>query len=260
MRGSAPFFLARPGEGTSAWERIGYRQLRIPPEANRCSARNCGQGLPGGLTIVQPLRRRTPRVRLPPAPHQRTGHRLPGPRHRRRLPPSHPPRRPHPRDRCLQAFSHQKDELTGSGMAIAGICVSAVMLIPATGIMAAMLFPVFARARETGPQDPVFVEHEERLLGALLVRLGLGRYVPDPGRPVEDTLQPYAKSPKATFICPDYPQGRSGYAFDGRAGRPESGRGGRPGQPDYALRERPGLERPRRPGTLPGPFPPPARG
>lgn len=103
----------------------------------------------------------------------------------------------------LRAINRSQGRLRGQGLAIAGICVSgcATMLLP---IMAAMVFPVFVRAREAARKQ-VCLSHTKTLSQALQMYAGdWGGSLPD-GRTWCDALAGHTPA-KDVFVCPSQSQ------------------------------------------------------
>lgn len=113
----------------------------------------------------------------------------------------------------LRSIKRSQGRLRGQGLAIAGICTSgcATMLLP---IMAAMLFPVFARARESA-RKAVCLSNVKNVCLALQMYAGdNGGMYPD-GRSWCDAVAGYAPN-KEVFVCPKQSERdlTSGYALN----------------------------------------------
>jgi len=113
----------------------------------------------------------------------------------------------------LRAVNRSQGRLRGQGLAIAGICVSGcvTMLIP---IMAAMVFPVFARARESA-RKAVCLSNIKNVCLALQMYAGDNGGVYPDGRSWSDALAGYVPN-KAAFVCPSQRQRDApcGYALN----------------------------------------------
>jgi prepilin-type processing-associated H-X9-DG protein len=114
---------------------------------------------------------------------------------------------------ALVKVNHSGGRLSGNGLAIAGICVSAlfVLMVP---IYAAMLLPALARAKSKA-QTINCVNNMKQL--ALAVRI----YANDHNNQLPpaltwcDAIQKEVGSPKV-FHCPSDPDRRSAYAFNAK--------------------------------------------
>jgi len=111
---------------------------------------------------------------------------------------------------ALVGIRRSQGRLTGEGLAIAGICVSgiSVMLIP---IMMAMLFPVFARARESARKIQCLSNTKNVSLAISMFANEKGVY-PNAATWCDD-IAPYLRNPRA-LVCPDAPNLRCGYAYN----------------------------------------------
>ena len=116
-----------------------------------------------------------------------------------------------------------RGRLIGQGMAVAGIAVSgvALLLLP---VMAAILFPVFARAREAArnARVPADCMSRAKALGSS-VRMYIADYngVYPPAAKWSDAVKPYnnkARLGDTVYRCPSVPDLACGYAVNGITG------------------------------------------
>ncbi len=116
-------------------------------------------------------------------------------------------------------------QLKGSGLAIAGICVSGTMLV-LLPLMAAMLLPALARAKQKAQAIQCMNNIRQ-------INLALVMYADDHGGNLptadhwNDAIKPYTGGSGAMFHCPSQPPGRCSYALNAAlAGQklPDSGK------------------------------------
>ncbi len=114
---------------------------------------------------------------------------------------------------ALRQISRRRDDLTGQGVAIAGICIAGAAMLFAFPIMAAMLFPVFARARETARKVQCLSNVKNLAMAVQMYATEYGAY---PGASGQwcDQLRPYVGGDQV-YVCPSEPDLRSGYAYWG---------------------------------------------
>lgn len=113
---------------------------------------------------------------------------------------------------ALVQIGRRPQALRGYGMALAGTIISgiAVLFVPIT---AAILFPVFARAREAAKQAGCMSNVHQIGLAMQMYRLDNQRY-PAPGS-WNDALRPYVKNPSA-LVCPSVGGREPTYAMNAR--------------------------------------------
>jgi len=115
---------------------------------------------------------------------------------------------------ALVQMSNRRNQLTGSGFAIAGICVGAVITLVGLPILLAGAFPVFARARESARKTQCLSNVQNISVALTMYMSDWDETLPPQANRWEDVLPAYTKS-RTVFVCPDDPQSRSGYAFMG---------------------------------------------
>jgi len=122
---------------------------------------------------------------------------------------------------ALVKINANRERMTGQGLAIAGIASSAIAILMMP-IMAAILFPVFARAREAARMSAC--QSNVKQLG-MSVRMYMSDYDDKypPAATWSDSLQKYARSP-SVYQCPSAaPSLRCGYALNGALGEQPEG-------------------------------------
>lgn len=122
----------------------------------------------------------------------------------------------------LKQVKEKPREFTGSGLAIAGIVVSAVgvFVFAVVMMLAAILFPVFFRARSTA-QTAICQRNVGQLCRAVMMYSSDfdGKYPPAAGWC--DAVKPYATSITKNadvYRCPAVPDKECGYGFNGALG------------------------------------------
>ena len=109
----------------------------------------------------------------------------------------------------LIQIQRRPDRLTGTGFAIGGLAISALtfMVLP---IFAAILFPVFARAREKAVQTSCMVNLKQLQLGVLMYCQDWDSHLPAAGNWC-DAAHKYVRNDNV-YICPSLRGERCGYA------------------------------------------------
>ncbi len=113
---------------------------------------------------------------------------------------------------AISQISSSDGRLRGRELAIAGICLSGLMIlfIP---ILAAILFPVFGRAREKARQASCLSNTKQ--IGLAMHMYANDYYEVWPMRENWcDAVYPYIKN-REVFRCPSAPQQDNGYAYNG---------------------------------------------
>jgi prepilin-type processing-associated H-X9-DG protein len=122
---------------------------------------------------------------------------------------------------ALGQIARSQGRLSGRGLAIAGICLSAFMMFASIPFMAALTLPALARAKERA-QTINCVNNMKQL--ALAVRIyssdNNGQF--PPAAKWCDAVQSSVGSP-AVFQCPSHPELRCGYAFNGKLDEKKEG-------------------------------------
>jgi hypothetical protein len=119
---------------------------------------------------------------------------------------------------ALVKISRSQGRLGGSGLAIAGICVSGAMLL-LLPIMAAILLPALAKAK-TRAQSIHCMNNVKQLNLALIMYANDHNGVLPPADQWCDLIKPYTGGSEAMYHCPapGQPQGRCSYAFNASLG------------------------------------------
>jgi prepilin-type processing-associated H-X9-DG protein len=112
----------------------------------------------------------------------------------------------------LLKINRSGGRLSGQGLAIAGICVSAFMLLFSIPFMAAMTLPALARAKQKA-QTINCVNNMKQLALAVKVYALDHNDQPPPAATWCDAIQSQVGSPKV-FQCPSEPGRRCAYAFN----------------------------------------------
>jgi prepilin-type processing-associated H-X9-DG protein len=102
--------------------------------------------------------------------------------------------------------------LSGQGLAIAGICVSAFMMLMAIPMMAAMLLPALARAKEKAESITCVNNMKQLALAVKIYSADHNDQIP-PAATWCDAIQANVGSPKV-FTCPTQAGQRCAYAFN----------------------------------------------
>lgn len=113
---------------------------------------------------------------------------------------------------ALSDISRSRGQLTGRGMAIAGICTSAAGLALAIGVTTAMLYPVFFRARERARDARCLSNIRQLGMALMMYASDFDEVLPPAGR-WSDGIVPYLKN-RNIFVCPNVPNLPCGYAFN----------------------------------------------
>ncbi len=114
---------------------------------------------------------------------------------------------------ALVKVNRSGGRLSGNGLAIAGICVSAlfVLMVP---IYAAMLLPALARAKSKAQTIACINNMKQLALGVRMYATDHNNQLP-PAATWCDAVQKYVGNPKV-FCCPSDPNRRSAYAFNAK--------------------------------------------
>jgi type II secretory pathway pseudopilin PulG len=104
--------------------------------------------------------------------------------------------------------------LSGQGLAIAGICVSGVMLLVSIPVMAALTLPALARAKQRA-QTTQCVNNMKQLALAVKVYAADHSDQLPPAATWCDAIQGHVGSPQV-FQCPADDSRRCAYAFNAR--------------------------------------------
>lgn len=102
---------------------------------------------------------------------------------------------------ALRKINKNRDTLTGSGLAIAGIVTSCVIAVFSTLILAAILFPVFAKDRERTRSTHCTNNLKQQAIAMQMYCEDNDGSFPDLHH-WNDSIRPYIKDPKVAFICP----------------------------------------------------------
>jgi prepilin-type processing-associated H-X9-DG protein len=112
----------------------------------------------------------------------------------------------------LVQISNSEGRLKGHGMAAAGTAISGVTLLMLP-IMAAIIFPVFARAREKAQQSACISNEKQLALAALMYAQDYDQYEPMAAN-WADALYPYMRNTQL-LICPSATdQTQQSYAYN----------------------------------------------
>ena len=116
----------------------------------------------------------------------------------------------------LIQIQRRPDRLTGTGFAIGGLAISALtfMVLP---IFAAILFPVFAQAREKAVQASCMANLKQLQLSTLMYAKDHDDHLPMRDKWCDQTLR-YVRN-EAVYVCPSLPDERCGYAYNARLDR-----------------------------------------
>ena len=111
---------------------------------------------------------------------------------------------------ALVQISGSRGRLRGQGLAIAGICLSAFMLVAILPAM--LLFPVFSRARATARKTVCLTNVKQVSLGLLMYVSDWDDRCPNSANWCE-SLDEYMKNREA-LVCPEAPKQDCGYAYN----------------------------------------------
>ena len=114
----------------------------------------------------------------------------------------------------LVKINRSGGRLSGQGLAIAGICVSGFMLFFSIPVMAAMLLPALAQAKQKAQRINCVNNMKQLGLAVRMYALNHNDQFP-PAATWCDALQGGAGSPKV-FQCPSEPERRCSYAFNAK--------------------------------------------
>jgi hypothetical protein len=117
---------------------------------------------------------------------------------------------------ALRQINRSPGRLGGTGMAIAGMCVSGVMLL-FLPIMAAMLLPALAKAKSKA-QSVQCMNHVKQLNLALIMYADDNNGTLPPADKWCDLIKPYTGNSEIVYHCAAQPQGRCSYAFNASLG------------------------------------------
>jgi hypothetical protein len=117
---------------------------------------------------------------------------------------------------ALLKIRRNPSTLSGTGLAIAGICVSGLMLLMLP-LMAAMLLPALARAKSKA-QTITCMNNMKQLNLALLMYATDHKDRLPPADKWCDLIQPYTGGSTALFHCPTEAAGRCSYAYNAALG------------------------------------------
>lgn len=112
----------------------------------------------------------------------------------------------------LRAIERSKGRLSGRGLAIAGICVSAFMMLVSIPMGAAMLLPALARAKGRAEQINC-MNHMKQLDLAVRIYSSDNNAQFPPAAKWCEAIQTSIGSP-TVFQCPSHPDLRCGYAYN----------------------------------------------
>jgi prepilin-type processing-associated H-X9-DG protein len=113
---------------------------------------------------------------------------------------------------ALVKVGHSQGRLKGSGLAIAGICVSGFMLL-ILPVMAAMLLPALAKAKQRAQAINCMNNVKQLNLALIMYASDHGDRLP-PADQWCDLIRPYTGGSTAMFHCPAQPPGRCSYALN----------------------------------------------
>jgi prepilin-type processing-associated H-X9-DG protein len=114
----------------------------------------------------------------------------------------------------LVKINRSGGRLSGQGLAIAGICVSGFMLFFSIPVMAAMLLPALARAKQKAETINCINNLKQLGLGVKLYAVNHNDQFPSAATWC-DTIQGGVGSPKV-FQCPTEPNRRCAFAFNAK--------------------------------------------
>jgi hypothetical protein len=119
---------------------------------------------------------------------------------------------------ALVQINRSQGRLSGKGLAIGGICLGgcSLLLVP---LVAAMVFPVFMRARETPQKGQCISNMKNLALAAQMYSADWDSY-PD-GAVWCDAIREYVADPRV-YVCPSAPEPRCGYAYNAALSRLEA--------------------------------------
>jgi prepilin-type processing-associated H-X9-DG protein len=117
---------------------------------------------------------------------------------------------------ALTKISRSGGRLSGQGMAIAGICVSGFMLLFSVPMVAGMMLPALARAKQQAQAVNCINNMRQLGLGVKIYANGHGGMLP-PATTWCDAIQSNVGSPKV-YQCPTEPGLRCAYAFNAKLG------------------------------------------
>ncbi|HUT73747.1 MAG TPA: DUF4190 domain-containing protein [Armatimonadota bacterium] len=116
---------------------------------------------------------------------------------------------------ALRQVNRSQGRLSGQGLAIAGVALSGVGIVVTVAILAFVLptlYPVFLRARGAATTASCLSQAKQVSLGALMYARDHDDKLP-PAETWSDSLMPYVRD-ASTFVCPEAPNLRSGYAYN----------------------------------------------
>ncbi len=113
---------------------------------------------------------------------------------------------------ALVKISKSQGRLRGTGLAVAGICVSGVMLL-LLPIMAALLLPALAKAKSRA-QSIQCMNNVKQLNLALIMYANDHKDVLPPADEWCDLIKPYTGGSEVMYHCVAQPQGRCSYSFN----------------------------------------------
>jgi len=113
---------------------------------------------------------------------------------------------------ALVAIHKSQGRLRGTGMAIAGLCISGAFML-FLPIMAAMLLPALARAK-TRAQDIQCMNHVKQINIALIMYANDNNDRFPPAEKWCDLLRPYTGGSTLMFQCPVEPGGRCAFSYN----------------------------------------------
>jgi prepilin-type processing-associated H-X9-DG protein len=113
---------------------------------------------------------------------------------------------------ALVKINRSGGRLSGHGLAIAGICISALMLFLSIPITAAMLLPALARAKERAQTINCINNLRQLALGVKMYASDHNDAFP-PVATWSDAIQSQVGSAKV-FQCPSHPELRCAYAYN----------------------------------------------
>ena len=123
---------------------------------------------------------------------------------------------------ALVRISRSEGRLTGKGLAIAGICVSAFMLLIAIPLMAGLTFPAFAKAKQRAQTINCVNNVKQLALAARMYALDHNDRYPSATNWC-DAIQANVGSPRV-FQCPTDPSQRCAYAYNSKLAGAEDGK------------------------------------
>ena len=129
---------------------------------------------------------------------------------------------------ALVQINKSKGQLSGLGLAIAGVVVSGIMFLMLP-IMAAMLLPALARAK-TNAQTVQCVNHVKQLNLALIMYATDHNETLPPAESWCDLVKPYTGGSTVTFGCPSEAPGQCAYALNAAVANKKMSEIGNPAQ------------------------------